>query len=66
MEAILPMMTMDYATKLIVDCGFYKGKTLGQVAMEKPAALEWYVTSYKGKNNILRAAAKFLLDRAAA
>ena len=66
METILPMMTMDYATKLIVDCGFYKGKTLGQVAMEKPAALEWYVNSYKGKNNILRAAAKFLLDRAAA
>ena len=66
MEAILPMMTLDYATRFIVDCGVYKGKTLGQVAMEKPAALEWYVNSYKGKNNILRAAAKFLLDRAAA
>ena len=65
MEAILPMMTLDYATRFIVDCGVYKGKTLGQVAMEKPAALEWYVNSYKGKNNILRAAAKFLLDRAA-
>ena len=66
MEAIMPMMTLDYATKFIVDCGVYKGKTLGQVAMEKPTALEWYVNSYKGKNNILRAAAKFLLDRAAA
>jgi len=66
MEAIMPMMTLDYATKFIVDCGVYKGKTLGQVAMEKPSALEWYVNSYKGKNNILRAAAKFLLDRAAA
>lgn len=66
MEAIMPMMTLDYATRFIVDCGVYKGKTLGQVAMEKPSALEWYVNSYKGKNNILRAAAKFLLDRAAA
>ena len=54
MEAIMPMMTLDYATKFIVDCGVYKGKTLGQVAMEKPSALEWYVNSYKGKNNILR------------
>ena len=65
-EQILPMMTMQFAINYVVDCGHYKGKTLGQVAQETPQSLEWYVTSYRGKNNVLRAAAKFLLDKASA
>ncbi len=65
-EAIMPQMTLNYAVNVVIDCGFYKGKTLGQVAQEKPSSLEWYVNTYKGNNNILRAAAKFLLDSAAA
>ena len=65
-EQILPYMTMQDAINLVVDCGVFKGKTLGQVAQEKPQSLEWYVTSYRGNNNILRAAAKFLLDKASA
>lgn len=65
-EQILPYMTLQDAISLVVDCGVFKGKTLGQVAQEKPQSLEWYVTSYRGNNNILRAAAKFLLDKASA
>lgn len=65
-EQILSMMTMQFAINYEVDCGVFKGKRLGQVAQEKPQSLEWYVTSYRGNNNILRAAAKFLLDKASA
>ena len=65
-EQILPQMTMQYALNYEVDCGVFKGKKLGEVAQEKPQSLEWYVTSYRGNNNILRAAAKFLLDKASA
>ena len=65
-EQILPMMTMQFAINYEVDCGVFKGKKLGQVAQETPQSLEWYVTSYRGKNNVLRAAAKFLLDKASA
>lgn len=65
-EQILPMMTMQFAINYEVDCGVFKGKRLGQVAQEKPQSLEWYVTSYRGNNNILRAAAKYLLDKASA
>lgn len=65
-EQILPHMTLQDAVSCVVDCGYYKGKTLGQVAQKKPQSLEWYVNAYKGNNNILRAAAKFLLDKASA
>ena len=65
-EQILPQMTMQFALNYEVDCGVFKGKTLGQVAQEKPQSLDWYVTSYRGNNNILRAAAKYLLDKASA
>ena len=41
-----------------------KGKTLGQVALEKPESLDWYVSSYGGPDNLLRAAAEFLLNAA--
>ena len=65
-EQILPQMTLQFALNYEVDCGVFKGKKLGQVAREKPQSLEWYVNAYKGNNNILRAAAKYLLDKASA
>lgn len=63
-EEIYRMLTRDKAAAVVVSTGFNKGKTLGQVALEKPNSLEWYVTSYGGPDNILRAAAKFLIDTA--
>lgn len=59
-------LTRDLAVKVVVSAGCYKGKTLEQIAVEKPGSLQWYVDSYKGPDNLLRAAAKYLLDQALA
>ena len=63
-EQIYPMLNRDSAAAVVIPMGFNKGKTLGQVAVEKPANLQWYVDSYGGPDNLLRAAAKFLIDAA--
>ena len=63
-EQIYSMLDRDSAAAVVVPMGFNKGKTLGQVAVEKPANLQWYVYSYGGPDNLLRAAAKFLIDMA--
>lgn len=63
-EEIYALLDRNKAAGVVVPIGFNKGKTLGQVAMEKPANLEWYANSYNGPNNLLRAAAKYLLDTA--
>lgn len=65
-EEIMAAMTVEEAVNVTIDSGFYKGKTLGQIAQEKPQSLDWYVNSYRGNNNILRAAAKLLLEKASA
>jgi len=41
---------------------FSEEPTLAQVAQEKPDSIAWYVNSYNGRNNILKAAAKILLE----
>lgn len=63
-EQIYTMLTMETAAAVVVNIGYNKGKTLGQVAIEKPASLDWYVSSYEGPDNLLRAAAKYLMDAA--
>ena len=63
-EKIYSMLSRDSAAAVVIPMGFNKGKTLGQVAVEKPANLQWYVDSYGGPDNLLRAAAKFLIDAA--
>ena len=65
-EQIYGMLNREAAASVVIPMGFNKGKTLGQVAVEKPNSLEWYVTSYGGPDNLLRAAAKFLIDAALA
>lgn len=65
-EQAYAAMTLEAAKAVQIDCGCYRGQTLGQLALSKPGSLHWYVDSYKGNNNLLRAAAKYLLDRAAA
>ncbi len=64
MEQIYSMLDRDSAAAVVIPMGFNRGMTLGQVAVEKPANLQWYVDSYEGPDNLLRAAAKFLLDAA--
>ena len=65
-EEIYATLTLETAKAVKVDCGYFRGQTLGQVAVNKPSSLAWYVESYHGPNNLLRAAAKFLIDKAAA
>lgn len=65
-EQIYGMLDRDSAAKVVISIGCHKGKTLGQLSVEKPNALEWYVKSYAGPDNLLRAAAKFLMDAALA
>lgn len=65
-EQIYQMLNRDMAAAVVVSAGFFKGKTLGQIAIEKPQSLMWYVSDYKGPDNLLRAGARFLLDAAGA
>lgn len=58
---------LDYQTAaaVVIPIGFHKNKTLGQIAFDKPSDLAWYMNGgYKGPDNILRAAAKYLIDKA--
>lgn len=63
-EELTKKMTLDDAKAYIIPMGVYKGKTMGELCLEKPSALTWYIDSYGGRNNLLRAAAKVLLDAA--
>ncbi len=61
---ILQSLTYEQA-KQVEAVGSNKGKTLGQLAVENPSAIQWYANTYKGPNNLLRAAAWLLLEQAA-
>lgn len=63
-EQIYAQMTYPVAAAVVIPIGYNHGKTLGQVAVEKPKDLQWYVNEYKGPDNILRAAARYLIDKA--
>ena len=63
-DKIMKRLTRETAAAVVVSVGFNKGKTMGQVAVEKPENLEWYVKSYGGPDNLLRAAAKYLMEMA--
>ena len=56
--------TLEDAKAYVIPVGAYKGKTLGELCIEKPSAVSWYIDSYRGKNNMLRAGAKLLLAAA--
>ncbi len=66
-EEIMKLMTFEEAGKVVVDTGVCMGQTLAEVAERRPPSLKFYVYGgYKGDNNILRAAAKIMLDSLAA
>lgn len=63
----MKLMTFEEAGKVVVDTGVCMGQTLAEVAERRPPSLKFYVYGgYKGDNNILRAAAKIMLDSLAA
>lgn len=61
-EEILKYMTLEEAKNVYVDVGTCNGWTMEQVAERRPPSLKWYIYGYKEDNNILRAAAKIMLD----
>lgn len=62
-EEILQHLTLEDALDYVVDYGSCNGWTLRRVSQERPASLKFYVYGgYKGKNNILRAGAKLVLE----
>ena len=62
-DIIYELMTVDDAFAIIVDTGVCLGMTLKEVTERRRASLKWYAKSYPGNNNILRAAARIILDK---
>lgn len=62
-EEILQHLTLEEALDYVVDCGSCDGWTMREVSEKRPASLKFYVFGgYKGNNNLLRAAAKLVLE----
>ena len=59
-------MTLEDAKNFEIPIGVKKGKTIAEVAIEAPKDLDWYINKYNGKNNMLKAAAKIVVDAAKA
>ena len=62
-EEILQSMTLEDAKKVVVPSGTCRGWTLKEVAERRPPSLKFYLSEgYQGKDNILRAAARLVLE----
>lgn len=64
-DELVQRMTYEQATQVVINGnGKFGGKTMGQVAVESPKNLEWFAQSYSGKNHLIPAAARVLLNAA--
>ena len=61
-EELLGKMTVEFAKEIVVDYGYDKGKTLGELAQNRPQGVQYHAS--KAKNNLIRAGAMFLLEQA--
>ena len=61
MDEILKTLTLEQAMNVKVDSGLCKDWTLREVVEKRPVSLRFYVFG-KCKNNLVRAAAKLVLD----
>ena len=64
LEDYLNSMTLDDAKSIVVEFGRNAGTSLGEIAMHKPADLDWYVKNYAGRNLALKAGAILLAESA--
>ena len=60
-EEILSVMTLEQAEAVIVDKGICAGKSIAQIAKERPISLRFYLTP-GNKNNVVHAAAQLVLN----
>ena len=58
----LNTMTLEDAKNVKVNIGRYAGSTLGEIVMQHPKDLEWYVKFYRGNDLALKAGAILLLN----
>lgn len=63
-EELLSKMTVEYAKSIVVDYGYDNGKTLGELALKRPQAINYHAG--KAQNNLIRAGAIYLLKQAEA
>ena len=63
-EEICSIMTMEEAENYVVGEGTCTGWSMSKVAERRPASLKFYINGYKGKDNILRAAATLMMRKA--
>lgn len=62
-EEIVKLMTLEQAKAVVVDAGTCRGKTMEEVAARRIASVKFYLTAgYTSDNNIVRAAARIMLD----
>lgn len=62
-EEILQSMTLEDAKKVVVPTGTCRGWTLDEVAQRRRPSLRFYLSeAYQGRDNILRAGARLMLD----
>lgn len=64
-EELVKQMGYERAVQVLISGnGKFGGKTMGQVAVESPASLNWFATEFTGNNHLIPAAARVILDKA--
>lgn len=61
-DEILAQITMEEALAVRIDVGSSEGQTIGMTLERRPATIKWLANGYTGGNNILRAAARYVLE----
>lgn len=64
LEEWIGALSVEDAKQVTVDVGHYSGTRLGDIAIQNPADLEWYVRKYAGRNLKMKAAATVLMRAA--
>ena len=63
-EQIYALLDYKSAASVVVSTKINHGKTVGQIAIDRPKDLNWYANDYKGPDKLLRVGARFLIDAA--
>ena len=63
-EQIYALLDYKSAASVVGSTKINHGKTLGQIAIDRPKDLNWYANDYKGPDKLLRVGARFLIDAA--
>ena len=62
-DELLSKLTLETAKEIVVEIGYDKGKTLGSLMESKPKSIVFHST-YEKNNNLVKAGALFLIEKA--